>query len=345
MSIVSSDRSESNGVSIATETRNGPSTPEESNTVRQAEPFVSAEAGESQALPPSSLSFALLKSIVTEEASRYPAQPDKPLTWISIGVFTERATVPVQVPLENVGAFLNGCGRATVAALLVDVQFSFTNRTSKSITDHNEICGITVDVDKLCQDILAEVEKAGLPTPNLIFWTVNGYKLIYLFDPPASQVVAEELAMRATLAFEGGDSASWNMGQMQRMPTVLKTTESGVVKVVFDAIVTNAVPLKPIPTSVRFPWRVLEALGAGILSPSARRMIEDFLDERGIPAPDSAGSLLYAACPIADAHDTNCCYVNRDEDGCITVHCLGGHDGQGAKRWHEDDLAALAVVR
>ncbi|WP_437656749.1 hypothetical protein [Sorangium sp. So ce1182] len=248
---------------------------------------------------------------------------------------------PMEVQVRHVADVLNKVSDAAVFMGLHDVQFWMQRRVSKG-AQPEAIHGVVVDVDVQVTDILAEVERAGIPMPAAYFPTLNGYKLVYAFAAVVDVAVFEQIAQRLTLALEGGDPASWNLSQGQRLPKCLKTTTSGVVAVDFTAQLANPVALAPVVEVVPFPRRVQRQLGAWNPSPSDRERIRDYLVEVGIPAPEDPDKALYAACPVSEEHDSKCCYVNVHEGGAIDVTCLGGHAGEGKKHWSERDLLFLA---
>lgn len=265
-------------------------------------------------------------------------------TWISFGLMTgDTRTIPVSLPIDRVAEILNEVGSATVGAGLPDVQFWVQERRTKARAGLEKLWGVVIDVDRESVDYVGEVQRAGVPVPNVHFRTARGFKLVYVFSRPATVIEAEAWAKALTLSFESGDPASWAPGQGQRLPICLKTTSAGLVEVSNPARVANITPLDPALDSIPFPERVRAHISDARLSPDARQAVEDFLAENGMAAPESPGSHLYACCPDA-THDTDCCYVRRSDAGVLSVVCLGGHGGEGARRWSESQLAALAGI-
>jgi len=260
---------------------------------------------------------------------------------ISFARMHSEVTFSMEVEVRRIAELLNDVSDATVLMDLHDLQFWVQRRTSKS-AQPEAIHGVVVDVDVQVTDILAEIERAGIPMPAAYFPTLNGYKLIYIFAAAVDAAVCEQIAQRLTLALEGGDPASWNPSQGQRLPRCLKTSASGVVAVNFTAQLANPVALAPAVEAVPFPRRILRRLGAWSPSPADRERIRDYLAELGIAAPEEPGHALYAACPVIEEHDTKCCYVNMRDGGAIDVTCLGGHGGEGKKHWAERELLLLA---
>lgn len=287
-------------------------------------------------------SFALLKRTVAEVAAKYPLSPGQQRTSLSFGLLATRRTITIEVSFVSVVDFLNDLARATVLAALLDVQFALAKRTSKAAADLESIWGFVIDVDRATLDILTEIERAGVPMPTFVFESLNGFKVAYVAIDPVDITLFGELARRLTLAFDGGDPTSWELSQMQRLPSCLKTTPAGIENIAFLARQTNSEPFTATCDAVPFPHRVARALGAGGADASARRRIREYLEDLGIPAPEEPGHDLYAACPDAPAHDSACCYVNVAEDGAISAHCLGGHGGEGERHWNEGRLAELA---
>jgi hypothetical protein len=284
-----------------------------------------------------------LKSIADNCAGQFP-RSNQPSTFVSVGLLDAYSTYTYELPVSDVTGFIDSLGVAVVETGLADVQFSFTKRTGKADADLEAIYGVVVDVDRATPDIMAEVERAGVPMPTFVYPTLNGFRLAYASARPIPRAVFGEIARKLTLAIEGGDPTSWEPRQMQRLPTCIKTTDTGVITVRFTPTLTNSVPFEAKVDAVRFPIRIKRALGGGMLGAGDREAIRDYLDERGIPAPEEAGSQLYDRCPVVDLHDSKCCYVNVGAEGEITAHCLGGHDGEGEKHWAESQLAALAGV-
>ena len=287
-------------------------------------------------------SFALLEKTVLAVSAGFPLSPGQQKTCLSFGLLAARRTVTTEVPFSSVVEVLNSVARATVLAGLLDVQFALAKRASKAAKDLESLWGLVVDVDRRTLDILMEVERAGVPMPTFMFQSVNGFKVAYVAIDAIDAALFGELGRRLTLAFDGGDPTSWEPSQMQRLPSCLKTTESGVENVAFLAQQSNGEPFTPTYDSAPFPHRVARALGAGGADASARRTIREYLEDLGIPAPEDPGHELYAACPDVPAHDSACCYVNAAADGEISAHCLGGHGGEGPRHWSEGRLADLA---
>jgi hypothetical protein len=287
----------------------------------------------------------VLADIVSDMASQFTpcagnAQVVQTVT-ISFGRMHSDVTFPMEVEVRHIAALLNDVSDATVLMDLHDVQFWVQRRASKSVAPE-AVHGVVVDVDVQVTDIVAEVERAGIPMPVAYFPTLHGCKLVYVLEAVADVTVFECLAQRLTLALEGGDPASWNLSQGQRLPKCLKTTPAGVEAVNFVAQLANAVPLAPVVEAVPFPRRILQRLGAWSPSAGDRDRIRDYLAELCIAAPEEPGHALYAACPVSEEHSKKCCYVNVRDGGAIDVTCLGGHGGEGRKYWSERDLLLLA---
>lgn len=279
----------------------------------------------------------------TSPAPEQPA-PDGSTTWVSIGLLAgDTRTVAVRLPRDRIPAFLNAVGEATVHAGLVDVQFWLQERRSKAPHGLKQICGAVVDVDVATADVIGTVQQAGVPMPTFHFRTANGFKLAFVYQRPASQLEAEAWAKALTLAFVGGDTNSALPSQGQRLPTCLKSTEAGIVQVSYPAMASNPHPLDPSLDGLVFPERVRARLADTRLSPASRDLVEEYLAECGTPAPDSPGSRLYQSCPDA-THDAPCTYVRRADSGEVSVVCLGGHGGEGSRRWTEAQLGKLAGV-
>ncbi|MDC0749959.1 hypothetical protein [Polyangium mundeleinium] len=284
-----------------------------------------------------------LAEIVAQHAQIYAPSPDTsaPTTCVSFGRMHSDVTFPMVVEVPRIAELLNNVADAAVAMGLHDVQFWLQQRTNKAGAPET-IHGAVVDVDVLTADILGEVERAGMPMPAAYFQTLNGYKLVYPLDSAISAELFEQIAKRLTLGFEGGDPGSWSVSQGQRLPKCIKTTARGQVSVDFKAQLANPIPLTSDISSVPFPRRVMRALGGWSPAPADREKIRDYLIEMGIPAPESPGHALYAACPVSDEHDSKCCYVNVDDIGAVSMTCLGGHAGEGRKYWSEANLLMLA---
>ncbi len=283
-----------------------------------------------------------LKTVLDVCLATFLAVRGKLTTYITFGLLEAYRTFYYEVPFEHVVDIINAVGIATVQAGLVDVQFAFAKRTSKAAKDLEGLFGIIIDVDITTTDIVREVERAGVPMPTLGFPSPHGFKVGYPTVARMSPEAFDESGKRFTLAFEGGDPASWHPGQMQRLPRCLRATEAGIIPVTYAATLMNPVPFDGSPTSVPFPFRVRRALGSGAVSEAERTRLREYLDELGIPAPEEPGHLLYAACPASPSHDSPCTYVNVNDAREISLHCVGGHDGTGAKHYTETQLADLA---
>ena len=291
-----------------------------------------------------------LRAIVADVAAAVGApavgatDPGPPRTFVSFGILERPDVHTVEVAFDAVVDLINHVGEAAAAAGLVDVQFSLTKRASKRGADLQAVYGVMVDVDQRVADMLTEIEKAGVPMPTFVFESLNGWKAAWVSTSPIAPSAFDEIAKKLTLAFDGGDASSWSPSQMQRTPTCLKRVAGAIVPVTFKATQANGTPFAPTPEAAPFPLRVRRALGAGDVGAVGRKLIRDYLEDRGIPASDELGdSLLYDACPASDAHSSKCCYVNVTDDGTIVVCCLAGHEGEGRKVWHEPDLLALAA--
>ncbi|WP_437723623.1 hypothetical protein [Sorangium sp. So ce861] len=315
----------------------GPTTPE----------VIAPATGDARSAPPRDLKDEELAEIVScvssELTSGAGTEGAVQTVVLSFARMHSDIAFPMEVQVRHVAEVLNRVAGVTVLMGLHDVQFWVQRRVSKG-AQPEAIHGVIVDVDVQVTDILAEVERAGIPMPAAYFPTQNGYKLVYAFAAVVDVAVFEQIGQRLTLALDGGDPASWNPSQGQRLPKCLKTTTSGVVAVDFTAQLANPVALAPVVEVVPFPRRVQRQLGAWNPSPSDRERIRDYLAEVGIPAPEDSGKALYAACPASEEHehDSKCCYVNVHEGGAIKVTCLGGHAGEGEKHWSERDLLLLA---
>ncbi|WP_438040244.1 hypothetical protein [Sorangium sp. So ce128] len=302
-------------------------------------------AGEDGSAPPRDRKDEELAEIIARVSSAFAigagSEEAVQTVVVSFACMQSNIAFPMEVQVRHVAEVLNHVGDAAMLVGLHDVQFWVQRRASKS-AQPEAIHGAVVDVDVQATDVLAEIERAGIPTPTAYFRTLNGYKLVYAFAAAAAASVFEQIALRLTLALEGGDPASWNPSQGQRLPKCLKTTTSGVVTVNFTAHLANPVALAPVVEVVPFPRRLQRQLGAWSPSPADREQIREFLAQAGIPAPDEPGHALYAACPVSEEHDSKCCYVNVCEGGGVHVTCLGGHGGEGKKHWSERDLLLLA---
>ena len=286
----------------------------------------------------------LLGKIVDEVASQTPKDAS-PSFWISVALLAELDAFSVEIPVRKLAEFLNLLSIATKNAGLPDVQFAIQQRTSKAKLGLVAIHGIIIEFDRTSVDPLQEVTAAGLPIPTCWFLTLRGFRLVWVFNDAIPEAIYDDLARRAGLAMHGADPKSWEPGQFQRLPGCLKTCPDGtVIDVDFPAHQSNSSALIAEPTAFPFPYRLLRALGDSTCSPGERTHIRDYLEQLGIPAPAPGESVLYASCPICELHDSRCCYVNVAEDGTISAHCVGGHDGEGEKHWTERQLAVLASV-
>ncbi len=290
-------------------------------------------------LPSVTLAAPQAPDLATEQA---PA--DGPTTWVSLGLLAgDSRTIPVRLPRDSVPAFLNAVGASAVHAGLADVQFWLQERRSKAAHGLKQICGTVVDVDLTTADVLGTVQQAGVPMPTFHFRTVNGFKLGFIFLRTATAHEAATWAKALTLGLEGGDPNSWLPGQGQRLPICLKTTNNGIIEVSHPALASNPAPLDPSLVGLVFPERIRGRLTDAKLSPASRTMVEEYLAECGTPAPESPGSRLYQSCPDT-THDDPCAYVRRADSGEVSILCLGGHGGEGQRRWTEAQLGKLAGV-
>ena len=287
-------------------------------------------------------SFITLKTITEQAARQLGSGSAECVTWVSLALMAGLSVIAVPVPVPKLADFLNEVGERTASAGLVDVQFALQRRSTKAADGLQAIHGIALDVDRGSADPLGDLQAAGLPVPTCFFNTVRGYRAVYAC---ATEIPSEDfidLARRAVLALEGADPGSWQPSQFQRLPICFKSTPGGTVRVAYPAVQTNAVPLDATAGALPFPGRLLRLLGSSACTAGERELIREYLDELGISAPDPGTSFLYATCPAVELHDTPCSYVNVDEAGRISVHCLGGHGGEGAKHWSERDLVRLA---
>lgn len=280
--------------------------------------------------------------IISALATRFGPVVGEPRTYVSFARMTGTAAFPVPVAIARLAELLNDAGDATVEVGIEDVQFWLQRRTLKAADGLAAIYGIVVDVDKKPLEVISEVEHAGTRLPTSHFETLNGFKLAYASDHPLPLSVFEEIAQRLTLAFDGGDPASWHASQGQRLPKCLKTTEQGVVRVEHVAYMANAAPVTLVPSSIPFPRRVVRELGGWSPSEHERAIIRNHLEALGIAVPTTPGTSLGATCPERREHDSRCCYVNVRDDGSIHITCLAGHDGRGQLHWSEQALFKLA---
>ena len=296
------------------------------------------------AAPPAAEQGPLVDPTACEAPAAPAAVVDQPSTWVSFGLMTDdHRAVPVKIPILLLAQFLNAVGHACVAQHLVDIQFWLQKRVTKGPAGLLECWGLVADIDRPTSDVLGEVQKACLRVPNCHFKTMNGFKVLYVFTRAATKLEAEAWAKAVTLSFAGGDPLSWLMSQGQRLPACLKTTDTGLVEVNFQALLSNPKPLDPALAGLVFPERFRSILSDSRLTPDARQAVEDYLSDSGTPAPDEPGSRLYQSCPDS-THDDPCTYVRREETGEVRIVCLGGHGGEGTKRWSENRLAVLAGV-
>jgi hypothetical protein len=309
-------------------------------------------AGDSQASDPD----AQLKKLCVDAAARYAASASTggapttsavPAVWVSVARMAAAVCVVVQVAVGSLAAYLNDLGQQTKRANIADVQVCLQKRRGKRDADETEIWGVIVDVDVEVDDALAAHIEAGNPMPTCVWRTEHGFKGAWAFDRAVDKATFERIAKQFTLAVPGGDPRSWSVAQLQRLPSCWKSCPDGVRDVDFPAVQTNPVPLQVAAAwTTTLPKLVARAItGTLTLTPGERTIVEDYLVEIGIPAPDEPGHALYSACPLKADHSSKSCFVNRREDGSIHVHCLSGHGGEGAKDWNEHSLFALATGR
>ncbi|MFC1611271.1 hypothetical protein ACFL6C_09940 [Myxococcota bacterium] len=243
----------------------------------------------------------------------------------------------VEVDVAQVAVFLNEVGQESRKRRTPDVQLWLQKRTRKTADKKVEIWGVVLDVDEKLCDPLATLREAGIPTPTAWWQTQNGCKAAFCFDRRVDEKTFQRIAKQLTIAVPGGDPGSWSVTQGQHLPICLKSCSDGIQDVNLPAQQSNGQPLSVAELEPQLPVRIERFLSAGrTLSTDERVMVEEYLSELGIPAPEQPGeSICYASCPDCDSHDSSCCYVNRRDTGAIVVTCLGGHAGEGKKVWHE----------
>ena len=278
--------------------------------------------------------------------SEFVVPKDRPPgTWLSLAPMCDTGCTPVEVDVTRIAEFLNTIGRQLVDVGIPDVQIWVQRRENKSKDEKVAIHGVTIDVDQKAEDIIGTLEAVGVPLPNAYWHTMNGYKLLYAFDREAKGDEAELLATWLTLALEGGDPASWSKAQGQHLPVCLKTKNDETFEVDFPAAQANPTPLALGDFDfISLPARLRQSWGAGAtVSAPEREMVEQYLEDLGLPAPDEAGTnFRYSRCPNEDSHSTPCCHVYRNADGTISVYCHASHGGEGKLHWSEHNLLVLA---
>ena len=262
--------------------------------------------------------------------------------WLTIAAMHRRQCHSIELLSRYIPTFLNDLGHLSVSVSLCDLQMWMQSRNSKRKSDFNHIDGAIIDIDTRIKDLILGFELYGVPRP-LAYWdTIRGHKLLYVFERPCTQKIFNRITRRLSLPWPGVDPLSWHEGTAQRLPVCLKSTPNGVVPVEFEARLVNPI-LLPLSAASGLPQRIASLLGSREeVSPLMRRRIDEYLEEIGIPAPETEGFVLYDRCPVCDQHDAKCCYVNRRADTSIYVHCLGGHGGEGEKSWTERKLFSLA---
>jgi hypothetical protein len=264
---------------------------------------------------------------------------------LSFSVMSSGQCVVAVVPVAHVAEFLNDLGKATVKHNLADVQLWAQRRRSR--TDPKpEIWGVLCDFDVAVDDPFGVLVDAGLPIPTAWWRTLNGWKPLWLFDRAANKSEFEAIAEQFTLSAPGGDPQSWSTNQAQHLPIVNKSTTNGLVVVTFDATQSNAQPMRVDDFVPELPVRLERAAGAGgRLSSGERKVVEDFLHDLGLTPPGDHGRSHgpFDRCLVTEQHDRPCCYVIRDAEGALRVTCMGGHGGEGVKRWSETALYGLAT--
>lgn len=310
-------------------------------------------------------------AIETGPIGRYCVPKQRPpATWLSLAPMRTVDCTPVEVDVHRVAVFLNDVGKQLVEAGELDVQVWAQHRTSKGQADGVQITGVIIDVDKRTDDILGELEAAGVHLIPTAAWNTNGgYKLLYASrnkrivpkDEPGNTTdknteadiaigfdSTEHLATWLTLALEGGDPGSWEVAHGQHLPICLKTKDSETLTVEHPAVQLNPAPLnlEDLPTT-ELPMRLRIAWGTGAsVTTSERETIEEYLSDLGAPAPEEPGThCRYDRCPDTDSHSNPSFYVYRDADGSIHAHCFASHEGVGQKHWNEHALHALATGR
>ena len=272
-----------------------------------------------------------------------PLQSGRPHHWVSCGLLAAAKTIPMEVPFNKVVAFVNSVSTTAMAVGLVDVQFALAKRTSKAAVDLEAIYGIVVDVDRPTQDILEEVAKAGVSVPNFAFPSLNGFKKpAYVTTTPMSPDVFTEHAMAFTARVRGrgpaqlvalADAAHADLQQDARgrrssaRDVRRSADERGAVRA---GLVNDLAAVARAPRARCRRHRTRRPRGCSRVSPGAwhggaRRAQLDA--ERRLPRK---GALREED------------HVNVAPEGAITVHCCGGHDGQGPKHWNEMQLADAA---
>jgi hypothetical protein len=265
-------------------------------------------------------------------------------TWVTLAPMIGTTCVTVQVPLAVLVDFLNTVGERTAAAGYADVQLWLQKRRRKRAQDPTEFHGMIVDVDVAVADLIALHSTSGGPMPNLVWPTTAGHRAAFVFNKGVDRATFERIGTELTLGISGGDPHSFSPTQGQRLPTCIKTTRAGAVLMAHQAILTNPVPFDVERWRPSLPRRLGRMLaGATELTGGERAVVEVYLENLGMPAPSEPGSLRYACCPAEPDHSKACCYANRADDGRIYVVCLGGHGGEGKRRWSEVTLFGLAT--
>jgi len=283
-------------------------------------------------------------SITADQA----AQPAMPSIWVSIAMQFSTICIAVMIMVSQLAAFLNALGTATQEAGFCDVQIWLQRRRGKKAGDRAEIWGLVVDIDVQSPDPVGSFVDAGLPFPTCFWPTRHGYKGCWAFSCSVDTNMFVAIAQQFTISVPGGDPKSWSPEQGQHLPYVNKSTLDGNVPVKFTAVQTNPQPLQVDDFVPKLPMRLERALSGGErLDAGERKIVEDYLDDQGTPAPDEAGgrSGPYDHCPVAEQHDRPCFYVYRQEDESVDATCLGGHGGELVKRWSEPALFELATGR
>lgn len=102
------------------------------------------------------------------------------MTWVSFALMTGHLAFPVCVAIAALASLINAVAKAAFDAGLVDVQIYAQKRTSRDAAGLEGIYGVILDIDHAMPDVLAAVEVAGAPMPNVHWATPRpGAKLLY----------------------------------------------------------------------------------------------------------------------------------------------------------------------
>ena len=251
----------------------------------------------------------------------------------------------VTVYTAQLAQFLQDVSLTLLRLRAPDPQFAMQNRTSAGKFGLLGVYGVTIDVDRKTSSIVGEVTLAGIPMPNVVFFTKNGFKLVFIFKEPVDALRGQRIAKWLTVAIEGGDPKSWDMSQFQHLPICLKTKNNDQYEVNFKPEQLNSAPLD----AKGFSFKKLPPRMANVACGRKRELtvleseiVEQFLMERHTPAPPAYGRTHYATCLNGKTHSSGTAFsIYRDENGKISAHCFGNHDGNQRNHWSEADIYRL----